>query len=32
MLAHHIPTDDADEDLSHAVRDFGPYPDREQHR
>jgi CBS domain-containing protein len=32
MLAHHIPTHDADEGLSHAVRDLGPYPDSEQHR
>jgi CBS domain-containing protein len=30
MLAHHIPTDNPDEDLSQAVRDFGPYPESEQ--
>jgi len=30
LMAHHIPTDEADEDLSQAVRDFGPYPDGEQ--
>ena len=28
VVAHHIPVpDEPDEDLSHEVRDFGPYPD-----
>jgi CBS domain-containing protein len=30
LMAHHIPTDEADEDLSQSVRDFGPYPEGEQ--
>jgi CBS domain-containing protein len=30
LMAHHIPTDETDEDLSQTVRDFGPYPESEQ--
>jgi len=31
LMAHHIPAaDEADEDLSHAVRDFGPYAEAER--